>query len=74
MNTTQQFKVGDKVRLVSGGPEMTVRGPHYDVLSNMYNPNMYDCIWFAKNKDGKDEVHYCPFSIHELEKIKGFDD
>ncbi len=65
-----QFVPGDKVRLVSGGPEMTIRGKHYDVLANEYSANMFDCIWFAKNKDGKEEVHYCPFQSEELVKIK----
>jgi hypothetical protein len=31
---------------------------------------MFDCIWFAKNKEGKEEVHYCPFQIEELTKTK----
>lgn len=63
-----KFKTGDKVILVSGGPEMTIRGPHYDVLTNEYNTNMFDCIWFAKNREGKEEVHYCPFNAEELTK------
>lgn len=65
-----QFSPGDKVRLVSGGPEMTIRGLHYDVLANEYSKNMFDCIWFARNKDGKEEVHYCPFQAEELIKVK----
>jgi uncharacterized protein YodC (DUF2158 family) len=65
-----QFIPGDKVRLKSGGPEMTIRGKHYDVLANEYSANMFDCIWFAKNKDGKEEVHYCPFQGEELIKTK----
>ncbi len=64
------FVPGDKVRLNSGGPEMTIRGKHYDVLANMYSDNMFDCIWFAKNKDGREEVHYCPFNAAELVKVK----
>jgi len=64
------FIPGDKVRLVSGGPEMTIRGQHYDVLANEYRTNMFDCIWFDQNKDGKEEVHYCPFNGDELIKIK----
>ena len=47
---------------------MTVRGRHYDVFVNEYSANMFDCIWFAKNKDGKEEVHYCPFQQEELAK------
>ena len=61
-----KLNAGDKVRLISGGPDMTVRGVHFDVLANQYSDNMYDCIWFEKDHDGKQEVHYCPFYIHEL--------
>ena len=64
------FMAGDKVRLISGGPEMTIRGQHYDVLANEYRVNMFDCIWFDQNKDGKEEVHYCPFNSDELIKVK----
>ncbi len=65
-----KFTTGDKVRLVSGGPEMTIRGLHYDVLANEYRKEMFDCIWFAKNKEGKEEVHYCPFNAGELLKME----
>lgn len=65
-----KFNPGDKVKLVSGGPEMTVRGPHFDVLANEYSATMVDCIWFAKNKDGREEVHYCPFGEAELIKTR----
>ncbi len=61
-----QLNPGDKVRLISGGPVMTVRGKHYDVLVNEYNPNMIDCIWFAKNNEGREQAHYCPFQKEEL--------
>ena len=49
---------------------MTVRDSHYDVLANEYSPSMYDCIWFDKDKNGKEEVHYCPFNVDELIKIE----
>jgi len=65
-----QFVTGDKVRLTSGGPEMTVRGMYYDEHSNEYRKNMFDCIWFAKNKDGKNQVHNQPFQGKELIKTK----
>ena len=65
-----KFVTGDKVRLVSGGPEMTVRGVHFDVIANEYSDDMYDCIWFENNKDGKREVHYCPFYTNELIKAE----
>ena len=66
-----EFLPGDKVRLKSGGPEMTIRGKHYDVMTNEYSEDMLDCIWFAKNKDGKEEVHYSPVLADELTRIKG---
>jgi uncharacterized protein YodC (DUF2158 family) len=62
------FMPGEKVKLISGGPEMTIRGLHFDVLSNEYRSDMYDCIWFEKNEKDKQEPHYCPFFIHELIK------
>ena len=65
-----KFNAGEKVRLISGGPEMTIRGAHFDVLVNEYRDNMFDCIWFEKNKDGKQEVHDCPFYAHELIKTE----
>ncbi len=61
-----KFITGDKVRLKSGGPDMTIRGVHYDVLANAYRDDMLDCIWFEINKEGKREVHYCPFYTNEL--------
>jgi uncharacterized protein YodC (DUF2158 family) len=64
------FNPGDKVKLRSGGPEMTIRGSHFDVFSNRYSENMFDCIWFDRNKVGKEEVHYCPFQAEELEKVE----
>ena len=65
-----RFIPGDRVRLTSGGPEMTIRGPHYDVLANEFSTTNFDCIWFEKNKEGKEEVHYCPFEAKELIKIE----
>jgi len=47
---------------------MTIRGQHFDVLAN--SNHMFDCIWFDKNKDGREEAHYCPFNTEELIKIK----
>jgi uncharacterized protein YodC (DUF2158 family) len=61
-----KFIPGDKVKLISGGPDMTIRDMHFDVLANEFSANMYDCIWFETNKNGKREVHYCPFYADEL--------
>jgi len=67
------FSPGEIVKLVSGGPEMTIRGPHFDVLANQYDPDMLDCVWFELNNSGKQEVHYCPFYAHELVKPGNID-
>ena len=66
----KHFIAGDKVKATSGGPEMTIRGPHYDVDTNEYCKTKFDCIWFAKAKDGKEEVRYRPFDEDELVKTK----
>jgi uncharacterized protein YodC (DUF2158 family) len=67
-NMAQKFIIGDTVKLISGGPDMTIRGLHYDVSANEYQENMFDCIWFDKNKDGKKAIYYCPFNAAELMK------
>lgn len=64
------FEQGDKARLVSGGPEMTIRGLHYDVVNNLYKTDVVDCIWFVKNNSGKEVICYSPYSVDELIKIK----
>lgn len=66
------FEQGDKARLVTGGPEMTIRGPHYDVVMNEYKKDIVDCIWFAKNKTGKEVVCYSPYSVDELVKTNSY--
>lgn len=66
------FKQGDKARLVTGGPEMTIRGPHYDVVKNEYKTDIVDCIWFVKNNNGKEVVCYSPYSINELVITKSY--
>jgi uncharacterized protein YodC (DUF2158 family) len=42
-----QFKAGDKVRLKSGGPTMTVE--RFDTLVQQYC-----CVWFAKDVSKRD--------------------
>ncbi len=63
------FEQGDKARLVTGGPEMTIRGQHYDVIMNEYKADIVDCIWFVKNNSGKEVVCYSPFGVDQLVKI-----
>jgi uncharacterized protein YodC (DUF2158 family) len=66
------FEQGDKARLVTGGPEMTIRGQHYDVVKNEYKTDIVDCIWFAKNNSGKEVVCYSPYSVDELVKTNSY--
>ncbi len=66
----RQFKQGDIVRLISGGPDMTIHGLHYDVLANEYVTDTYDCVWFAKGSAPDQEAHYGPFSVNELVIVK----
>ena len=40
----QEFKVGDTVKLISNGPVMTVKDPHYFQDDNVL------CQWFAGKK------------------------
>jgi len=42
--SNQEFKTGDTVKLISGGPVMTVKDPHYLSGSNVL------CQWFAGKK------------------------
>jgi uncharacterized protein YodC (DUF2158 family) len=65
-----RFDFGDKVQLVSGGPEMKVNGYHYDVIANRYNYNMIDCIWYTRNDNGKQQICYRPFNAKELIKTR----
>jgi len=42
--SNQEFKTGDMVKLISGGPIMTVKDPNY------LSPNHVLCQWFAGKK------------------------
>ncbi len=63
-----RFHPGDRVMPVGGGPEMTIRDQHYDVNVDQYRNDMFDCIWFVTNPEGKGEVRYSPF--HEDDLLK----
>ena len=43
----EEFKVGDLVRLKSGGPDMTVE---MDAASNYERKGQIRCVWFEGNK------------------------
>lgn len=64
-----RFEPGDKVRLQSGGPAMTIRGWHYDVLNNEYKNDVVDCIWYTQTQAGKRHVCYHPYQVKELIKL-----
>ena len=52
-----QFKVGDVVRLKSGGPPMTVTLEHKSVPT--HNGDILDavwCIWFDKNDRSRSRI------------------
>ncbi len=38
-----EFKKGDQVRLISGGPSMTIN-------SDLNEDGQYECVWFEKNE------------------------
>ncbi|PKC35341.1 hypothetical protein V462_11515 [Pantoea ananatis 15320] len=50
---SNQFKVGDVVKLKSGGPDMTIKklGESYNRDQEIYQwDNTYTCQWFAGKK------------------------
>ncbi len=59
MAATNTFKVGDIVKLKSGGPEMTVR-----VVPESLKKS-YACQWFAGKK-----LEQCSFPDESLEPVK----
>lgn len=48
MSNTNTFKIGDTVVLKSGGPVMTVKGPHRNLSTRELIG--YYCQWFAGKK------------------------
>jgi uncharacterized protein YodC (DUF2158 family) len=56
------FKVGDVVRLKSGGPTMTIKGFTWNRTTDDYYTNKVDCTWFD-DKELKD----ASFDIIQLE-------
>ena len=45
-----EIKIGDIVRLKSGGPKMTVEGFKWDHLKNCYDNNQVQCTWFVEQE------------------------
>ena len=57
------FKIGDVVRLKSGGYEMTVAQYPFKTMDGVEYPEKVECKWF--NEDLKHGV----FHINEIEKL-----
>lgn len=48
-----KFKIGDIVRLISGGPDMTINKLKFECIgeSDKYKPSgYYECVWFEENQ------------------------
>lgn len=58
-----ELKVGDVVRLKSGGPAMTVKAYPFKTIDGRTHSDMVECEWF--NRDYT-LIHHV-FSIDELE-------
>lgn len=56
------FKVGDKVRLKSGGPEMTVESIGNNALPGEPKRTLY-CVWFEKDGVSKHSDTFEPETV-----------
>ncbi len=59
-----EFKIGDVVRLKSGGLEMTVAQHPFKTMDGVEHPEKVKCKWFNADHQLKQGV----FHIDELEK------
>jgi uncharacterized protein YodC (DUF2158 family) len=50
----EELKVGDVVRLKSGGPKMTVMEFKWNPLKNIYETDKPICVWFDGTKKYQD--------------------
>jgi uncharacterized protein YodC (DUF2158 family) len=53
---SENFKVGDVVRLKSGGPNMTVES-----VGDIYGDQRVWCVWFEKGK--REDAHFPPATL-----------
>ena len=60
--SNQEFKVGDTVRLKSGGPLMTITIANYDGKRRFY------CQWFTKDEDAARESYFPPDALQLVVK------
>ena len=61
-----ELKIGDVVRLKSGGPQMTISEYPIKLLQGKENCKEAKCDWF----DGENHLHHGTFSIEILENCK----
>lgn len=58
------FKIGDNVRLISGGPEMTVC-----YLKSKSDDDYVSCQWFNKNVNGEYQLKEEKFHKDTITKV-----
>ena len=60
-----EFKIGDVVRLKSGGPEMTVSQYPFKTVDGGEHEGQVECTWF----DSENRLKHKVFKVEELQKI-----
>lgn len=60
------MKKGDKVRLKSGGPVMTVKQYPYKIVDGAPVESKAECEWFDK----EDQLHHSTFELDVLEEVQ----
>jgi uncharacterized protein YodC (DUF2158 family) len=50
MTNEQSFKIGDVVRLKSGGPKMTIDRFTFNHATKKDNKDIVECVWFDNLK------------------------
>ena len=65
-----EFKKGDIVKLKSGGPKMTIIRNTVDILAKKTLDNKFDCVWFERDEDPKQDPHYGEFFDYTLELVQ----
>ena len=62
------MKKGDKVRLTSGGPVMTVKQYPYKIVDGAPVESKAECEWFDK----EDQLHHSTFELDVLEEVQAY--
>lgn len=60
-----ELKIGEVVRLKSGGSDMTVREYPFKTIDGREHFEKVDCEWFTENG----EIKHRTFNIEELETV-----